>query len=106
MLYFSILNRIDKASLESIIKEKERLIGTLTRQVSQTTEELNSKERDFRETLQRMTDEARHSSSSGRTEIQALKDRNSDLEQKLAKIEFKTSKEIEHLEKANDNYEK
>ena len=70
------------------------------------SEELSSKERNFRETLQQLTDDARHTSKSDRTEIDALKERNNDLEQKLTKIEIKTSKEIENLENVNSSYEK
>ncbi|CAI2364077.1 unnamed protein product [Moneuplotes crassus] len=94
--------KIDISSQESIIKEKERMIATLTRQLNDSKDDLKTKEREFRITLEKMSDDEKHRSKDDKFQIETLKDTIKDLEQKLYKLDVKTKKEIERLEQDND----
>lgn len=98
--------KVDKSSLESMIKEKERLIMTLNRQLNDAKDDLKNKEREFRVTLQKLTDDEKQRSKNDKLEIEASKDKIQELEQKLYKLDLKSKKEIEGLEQDNEKYER
>lgn len=106
MLQTTLIIYLDKTSLESVIKEKERLIVTLNRQINDLNDEVKNKEREFRSTLQKLTDDEKQRSKGDKFEIDGLKDKNNDLEQKLIKQNLKMKKDTENLELSNDRLEK
>ena len=73
-----------------MIKEKERLIVTLNRQINDLNEDIKSKEREFRSTVQKLTDDEKQRAKSDKFDIDGLKDRNNDFEQRLIKVNLKS----------------
>jgi len=98
--------KLDKSSQESVVKEKERMIMTLNRQLNDSKDDVKNKEREFKVTLQKLTDDEKQRSNNDRLEIENLKDKIQNLEQKLYRVELREKKEIQKLEEFNDKYEK
>jgi len=96
--------RVDKNSQESIIKEKERMVMTLSRQLNDAKDDLRTKEREFKVTVEKLSDDEKHRSKEDKFKIDSLKENIQDLEQKLYKVEIQGKKEAERLEQDNDKY--
>ena len=93
---------MDKNSLESIIKEKERMVLTLNRQLGDAKDDLKNKEREFRVTYEKLSDDEKHRSKEDKFKLDSQKDEIQELEQKLYKLELRTRKESERLEEDNE----
>ena len=98
--------KVDKSTLEGVIKEKERLIMTLNRQLSDAKDDIKNNEREFRTTLQKLTDDEKRRSRDAQLEIDTLKDKAKDVEQRAFETNVKNKRDIENLQLDNVKYEK
>ena len=79
---------------------------TLNRQLNDAKDDLKNKEREFRVTVQKLTDDEKQRSCNDKLLIDGLKDKVQELEQKVYKTEIRAKKDTERLEESNDKYDR
>lgn len=79
---------------------------SLSRLLNDAKDDLKVKEREFRTTLQKLSDDSSHRDKSSQLEIESLKDKVQTLEQKLFEESVKTKRDVENLQIESNKYEK